>query len=320
MKRLIVRLVQLCFPVFFVTALCVLGTVPEMENGSAVRVAVCAIDCVSDHDLAWIDSLSEHLSVVSGEAEVSTFIAGRDSELTNIYAETSKANAFDAVIILAGESNFGSRIVVRLSEEGIPAWSAWPMLPENIRGYVAPDDYEAGYLTAKAVFEQLDTGGKVVVLMGCPESLATGLREMGYDAALAEHPAIEVIEQAYARWSGEQAFKQMQSWFSRHQGGIEGIIAQNDDMPLGALNAMNTMEVSAYIPLVGIDRLPEAGSAVANSKMLLTLRHDARQEAFETMDMVLQHSNLLPQGLPREMERRVVSWQPIALNEFTSIR
>lgn len=84
------------------------------------------------------------------------------------------------------------------------------------------------------------------------------------------------------------------------------MIAHNDDMALGAVRAMRVMG-APLLPVVGIDGLPEAIAAVREGELLLTLQQDARREAFETLDMIIDH---LRHDSAAPTERRI-AWKAI---------
>ena len=89
----------------------------------------------------------------------------------------------------------------------------------------------------------------------------------------------------YGIWSSAEAARLMRDALSHHRlddGAIELVIANNDDMALGAIEAMNEAgyntgeDGAGYIPVFGIDATADAQEAIAAGKMTGTVMQDAQ--------------------------------------------
>ncbi|MBU5234008.1 substrate-binding domain-containing protein, partial [Vibrio cholerae] len=65
-------------------------------------------------------------------------------------------------------------------------------------------------------------------------------REKGELEVLGKHPDIKIIEKKTANWDRAQAMTLTEDWLNAHPKGINGVIAQNDDMALGAVQALKS--------------------------------------------------------------------------------
>ena len=63
----------------------------------------------------------------------------------------------------------------------------------------------------------------------------------------------------------------MQTWLSKYGDKIKGVWAANDDMALGALEALRAAGLAGKIPVVGVDGIPEAIAAVDKGEMVSTV-------------------------------------------------
>ena len=86
----------------------------------------------------------------------------------------------------------------------------------------------------------------------------------------------------------------MESLFLRYGGKIEAIISNNDAMAIGAIKALqkygyNKGDKSKYIPVVGIDGIPEAKDLINKGIMTGTVSQDPNEtaEALYTVGMNL---------------------------------
>ncbi|MCI8512538.1 MAG: galactose ABC transporter substrate-binding protein [Lachnospiraceae bacterium] len=86
---------------------------------------------------------------------------------------------------------------------------------------------------------------------------------------------IEKITGGIANWERSQASALMEQWILEYPGQIELVICNNDDMALGAIDAMERNDVSpGSIRLVGIDGTPAGQEALKAGKLLGTVESD----------------------------------------------
>ena len=273
-------------------ALCVLFMVfasPLRAAEAVHNVALSIFEAPSDHITLWVKSLKQHPAVTSGMVKITVFQGNGDYVAQDAVTDVIASRKTDAAIIIANDVDMGARFVTKLNDAGIPVMAAGVHVGAgDVLGYIGPDDVAAGYLTAKAVFDAMGGAGGVVVLRGPDMSPVTAARNQGIEEALREYPGIHVVDSGSANWWQMDAYNQMQIWLSRYPDRIEGVVAQNDDMALGALRALQT-ERALPIPVAGIDGIPEAVEAVEKGEMLQTLFQDPVLEAQGTLDMILAH-------------------------------
>ena len=84
---------------------------------------------------------------------------------------------------------------------------------------------------------------------------------------------IEKITGGIANWERSQASALMEQWLSAYPDTIELVISNNDDMALGAIDALERAG-GRKISVVGIDGTTQGQDAVRNGKMLGTVSSD----------------------------------------------
>ncbi len=89
---------------------------------------------------------------------------------------------------------------------------------------------------------------------------------------------IERITGGIANWERSQASALMEQWLLEYPDTIELVICNNDDMALGAIDAMERAEVSG-IQVVGIDGTTPGIAAVEQGKMMGTVSSDKERYA-----------------------------------------
>ena len=91
---------------------------------------------------------------------------------------------------------------------------------------------------------------------------------------------VEKLADDTANWDGAQATTKMTKWIKTFGDKIEVVFSNNDAMALGAVSALDNLNITENRPLiVGIDGLPDALSAVKNGLMAGTVINDSKAQA-----------------------------------------
>ncbi|MDL2324242.1 galactose ABC transporter substrate-binding protein [Ruminococcaceae bacterium OttesenSCG-928-A16] len=122
--------------------------------------------------------------------------------------------------------------------------------------------------------------------------------EYSVSTLIAEGYAVERLEDEIANWSRAQAETKMAQWLATHGGAIEVVFANNDDMALGAIDALKKANVERWPLVVGIDGTPVGMQAVREGTMTGTALNDANGQAQALMELAF--SLAMGQPLPAE--------------------
>lgn len=99
---------------------------------------------------------------------------------------------------------------------------------------------------------------------------------------------LERLETYSANWRRSQGKEIMEDWLKKHGDDIEVVFSNNDEMALGALDAMEAMEIpEGSIKIIGLDGMEEALEAVRDGKMLGTVLNDADGQAREIIELAV---------------------------------
>lgn len=97
---------------------------------------------------------------------------------------------------------------------------------------------------------------------------------------------LEKITGGIANWERSQASALMDQWLDEYPGQIELVICNNDDMALGAIDAMERKGiVGNSIKLVGIDGTPVGQEALEEGKLFGTVESDKQKYASVIFDI-----------------------------------
>jgi methyl-galactoside transport system substrate-binding protein len=97
-----------------------------------------------------------------------------------------------------------------------------------------------------------------------------------------------------AMWDATKATEKMDAWISKFGDQIEFVIANNDGMALGAIASLEKAGYftgSKYMPVVGVDAIPEALNMIKSGKMVGSILNDAKNQGKATIDLAANAAN-----------------------------
>ena len=227
----------------------------------------------------WANAAENHPSVKDGSVDLTIFDGRYDALVQQEQFETMITQGYDAIVFVPIDIEAGATAVESASDAGIPVVGSNTQVNSDLlTSYVGSDDVEAGYLEAKAVLDDISCSGDVVIIEGPIGQSAQIQRGEGNEKALSECPDVEVLEQQTANWSRAEAQSLMENWLTSHGSDIKGVIAQNDEMALGAIEAIKAagMDVNDFA-IAGVDGVTDALRAVKAGEMASILQDGAAQ-------------------------------------------
>jgi ribose transport system substrate-binding protein len=131
--------------------------------------------------------------------------------------------------------------------------------------FVGADDYSLALATARHLIKALNGKGSVVIIEGVRGSLTSTDRVRGFNAAIKEAPGVKLVASQPGNYQRLQALQVMENLIQSHPQ-IDGVLAANDAMALGALEALDGAKRKAAV--VGINATKEGVDAIKAGRML----------------------------------------------------
>ena len=136
---------------------------------------------------------------------------------------------------------------------------------------------------------------QIVILTGEPGHQDAELRTQYCQQALKERGVpFEVVAQNTAMWDRVKG-QDVMATFLASTPNIEAVFANNDDMALGAIEALKAQgyfQAGKYMPVLGVDATVAGKGAIADGTMLATALNDAKNQGYA----VVQLCTLLAKG------------------------
>ena len=133
--------------------------------------------------------------------------------------------------------------------------------------------------TGFAHAEQLGGKGNVLMMHGHPGQTAEVKRTEGAMDILAQNPDMTLLDEQTADWDRAEAMTLMENWIQAYGDQINAVFCQNDEMALGALNALVQAGKKDNVLVVGVDAIDDALQSVKDGKMDATVYQDCKGQA-----------------------------------------
>lgn len=262
---------------------------PGLSHAEPVRIGAAVYGLQNEYAQIWAKEIEEHPAVQQKLVELTVFDGKYDHLTQRAQFDTMETQRYNGALYVPIDSKACDQVAKRAAASELPVvGSNGPCDTQAYVSYIGSDDVEAGRQVATAVVELVKEGG-VVELQGPVGQLGAIQRGQGIDEVLAKHPNIKLLASKTANWSRQEAFKIMQDWLVAHPGQIKGVIAQNDEMALGAIRALKAAGIDPKtVPVAGVDGVMDARKAVKNGEMILTVAQDAHAQAQGAFDILLR--------------------------------
>lgn len=203
----------------------------------------------------------------------------------------------DAILLAPAHATALNQALRQVLADGIPVVCVVSR-PDDIActSYIGSDDFALARGIASYLFARLPDGGNVVTLEGHPDAITTQPRARGFRDAASAHPRIRIADSRvgyFQRAGGHAAMTELLAAGTP----ISGVLAANDVMALGALDALR--ETGLKPQVVGVNATPEGVEAIRTGDMLASAAFDAMKMACLGTEAAFRHLRGLP--VPREL-------------------
>jgi ribose transport system substrate-binding protein len=186
--------------------------------------------------------------------------------------------------------------VEKMNAAGIPVVNVTDhMAGGKLVSYVGIDDYKVGVATGQALVKALGAKGNVVIIEGVKGSLSNQDRTRGLTDAIKAAPDMKLLATQpgnFQRLNALQVMENMMQSFPQ----IDGVLAANDAMAIGAIEALEAANRKAVV--VGINGTKEAVDAVKAGKLLASGQADPFMQGCLATTIAIR--NLRSQPVPAE--------------------
>ncbi len=218
------------------------------------------------------------------------------SQIQNLIAQK-----VDAIIVNPVDTDVTPKITKMVTDAKIPLVYVnrkpvdFAKLPAGV-AFVASDEVVSGTVQTQEVCRLLKGKGDIVVLMGELSNEAARTRTKDIEDVLAT-PAcsgIKILDKREGKWDRTQGQDITTNWLSTGLK-FDAVIANNDEMAIGAINALKAAKKWTPASLVaGIDATPDALASMKAGDLKVTVFQNAAGQGSGAMDAALKLSKKQP--------------------------
>ena len=248
------------------------------QKSDKVKIGVTLMDFSTEFGIGLKDYMTAKADAM-GDVELTVVDAGGDAAKQLQQVETFISQKVDAIIMQPQEQEACSPAIDKAKAAGIPIINCNSLTITEPDAYVGSNDSESAEIAMTYIAEQLGGKGNVLMMHGHPGQTAEVKRTEGAMDILAQNPDMTLLDEQTADWDRAEAMTLMENWIQAYGDQINAVFCQNDEMALGALNALVQAGKKDNVLVVGVDAIDDALQSVKDGKMDATVYQNCKGQA-----------------------------------------
>jgi inositol transport system substrate-binding protein len=185
----------------------------------------------------------------------------------------------DAIIVQPADTTGIIPGIEKANKAGIPIISIVSRSGGGNSIYIGNAYLDGGIMQAEYMIKALPQNAKIVYMQGQPGFDHSRDRRAGFlDTLKKARPDVTVLADQTANYDRAEGMKLMEDWIQAFPQ-IDGVICANDQMALGAVQALKVANRLRGTHIAGVDATDEALQCVKNGEMDVTILQSAPLEA-----------------------------------------
>jgi inositol transport system substrate-binding protein len=231
-------------------------------------------------DDLWLTTLRDAMSEYAAtQPDVELVMVDSKEDVATQLAQVENfvTQKVDAIVVIAANTDAADPMTKAAQDAGIPLLYVNRLpsnLPEGI-SYVGSESIQAGIMQAEWIAEQLGGKGNVVIMNGDLAQEAAQKRTEGEKQVFAKFPDIKIIREDTGNWSRDQGLALMENWLASGDQ-IDAVASNNDEMAIGAIQAIEAAGKLGEIIVGGVDASPDALQEMDKKRLDVTVFQNAK--------------------------------------------
>lgn len=259
------------------------------NNGDGKKKTVVGVSMLSLQS-EFVVNVKDAMEQRARELDLSLVImdAERTADKQVRQVESFISQKVDAIILNPCEFEASSPAVEKAKAAGIPLInvnSETKTLPD---AFVGSKDDTAAEIAMERIVQLIKQQGNIVIMDGYMGQAAQIKRSQGAKKILAKYPGVKVLAEQTAEWDRAKAMTLMENWIQSYGSKINAVFAQNDEMGLGALQALEQANMKTKVVVVSIDAIADALLSVQEGRLDATIFQDAKGQGNGAVETALK--------------------------------
>jgi inositol transport system substrate-binding protein len=208
--------------------------------------------------------------------------------------ETFIQNKVDAIIVIPVDTDAAGPMTAKAKAANIPLVYV-NRVPSDLPTdgsipYVGSDSLFAGTQEMTQLAKLANGKGNVVILIGDPANEAAIQRTQGCKDVVAKNPGMKVTKEQSGHWKRVEGLSIMENWIQSGET-IDVVCANNDEMALGAIQALKNASLLDKVLVGGVDATKDALAAMKAKELEVTVFQDAKGQGGGGVDAAVKLAN-----------------------------
>ncbi|GAB3550761.1 D-ribose ABC transporter substrate-binding protein [Arthrobacter tumbae] len=219
--------------------------------------------------------------------ELEVVDAQNDSATQTNQLATAATSGTDGVIINPVDSDAAAAAVAPLIDGDIPVVAVDRAVNgAEVESLVSSDNVAGGKQAADELAKAMGEEGQVIVLQGVAGTSASRDRGAGFEEGIAAYPNIEVVAMQTANFDRAEALNVATNLLQANPD-VTGIFAENDEMALGAIQALGD-RAGSEVTVVGFDGTEDGLAAIEAGTMTATIAQQPAELGKRSVEVLQQ--------------------------------
>lgn len=226
----------------------------------------------------FLQTVADAMQAKADEAGVELTIVAADEQTDTQLGQVENfiSQGVDAILVVPVDTDAAGPMTQAAQDAGVPLVyvNRRPSdLPTGVP-YVGSDSLYAGTVEMEELAKLANGEGNVVILQGDPANEAAVLRTQGCQDVVDKNPGMTVTKTQAGNWYREEGLAIMENWIQSGDP-IDVVCANNDEMALGAIQALKNADMLDDVLVGGVDATADALAAMEAGELEVTVFQDA---------------------------------------------
>ncbi|MFP3122289.1 sugar ABC transporter substrate-binding protein [Ectobacillus funiculus] len=260
----------------------------EKKDGKLVIGAAMPV-----FDDKWLSYLYDSMKAAAKDKDVDLKMvdAKNDSGKQLSQVETFITQGVDAIIINPVDTSAVGPMLDEAKDANIPVVIVNRMPSEKdmkkIYAFVGSESIQSGTMQMEKVADMLGGKGNVAIMTGELGSEAQIKRTEGNKNVVKKNPDMKIIREATGNFQRSEGMKLMENWVQSGDK-INAVVANNDEMAIGAIMALEAAGKLNDVIVAGIDGTPDALDYVKSGKLKVSAFQDPMGQGSKAVETAIQ--------------------------------
>ena len=268
------------------------NTSTTTTNTAGKIIIGVSIPDMNDRFISYVEAGMQKYAKTQPDVTVTYADAKNDPSIQLQQIKEFIAQDVKAIAFLPMDPTISKTIVDLANQANIPIIAVNRTFKEltTTTSYIGSDSLTAGTLQMNEVARLLGGKGNIAIMDGDMGSDAQVNRTQGNKEVIAKYPNMKIVFEETANYDRAKGMALMAKWLASGQK-IDAVVANNDEMIIGAILAAQVNGQDQNIVFAGVDGTMDALNFMKAGKLKVTVYQNAADQGSEGLKTAIEAAN-----------------------------